>query len=132
MTNRQRAFADLYLQTGNATEAARQAGYSDRSARTTGARMLANADTKTYIAHRLEVLESERIADADEVLSFLTSVMRGEVKDQFGLDAALSDRLKAAQELLKRVGIDDGQRGTLQKLDCLLAEFRAAIYGGDE
>jgi len=94
--------------------------------------LLANADTKAYIAHRLEVLESNRIATADDVLSFLTSVMRGEVKDQFGLDPALSDRLNAARELLKRVGIDDGQRGTLQKLDYLLAEFRAAIYDGDE
>lgn len=132
MTNRQRAFCDHYISTGNAAQAARRAGYSERSARTTGARMLANADTKTYIAHKLEVLESQRIATADEVLQFLTDVMRGNVKDQFGLDAALSDRLKAAQELLKRFNAADAQADSLQKLDCLLLEFRAAISTGDE
>lgn len=132
MTNRQRAFCDHYISTGNAAQAARQAGYSERSARTTGARMLANADTKTYIAHKLEVLEGQRIATADEVLQFLTSVMRGEVKDQFGLDPALSDRLKAGQELLKRFSAADAQADSLQKLDYILLQFKAAISTGDE
>lgn len=132
MTNRQRAFADHFISTGNATKAAKRAGYSERSARTTGARMLANADTKALIAHKLEVLEGRRTATADEILQFLTSVMRGQTKDQFGLDAALSDRLRAAQELLKRFNAADTQADSLQKLDCVLLEFKRAISTGDE
>ncbi len=90
---------------------------------------MANADVRAFIAARLDVQEAQAIADADEVLRFLSAVIRGEVKDQFGLDAALSDRLKAAQELLKRYAIaDDRQRGTLGRLDELLRVFREAVY----
>lgn len=55
-----------------------------------------------YIAERLGAQDKKRVADADEVMEFYTAVMRGEVKDQFGLDTALSDRLKAGAELMKR------------------------------
>jgi phage terminase small subunit len=127
MNPKQREFADNYLICGNATEAAEKAGYSKRSARTTGARLLANADTKAYIAHKLEVMESERIADMDETLAFLTAVMRGQVKDQFGLDPALSDRLVAARELLKRFNRIDAGTASLEKLDELLYQFRMAV-----
>ena len=47
-------------------------------------------------------LEAQRVASADEVMRFFSSVMRGEVKDQFGLDASLQDRLNAGKELMKR------------------------------
>ena len=66
------------------------------------------ASVKAYIEERLktaaeprERAEAERklVADGDEVLQFLTATMRGEVKDQFGLDAQLKDRLAAAKEL---------------------------------
>lgn len=128
MNQRQRAFVDAYLKYGNAAEAARHAGYSDRSARSVGQRLLTNGDIKALIAARLDVAEAQRIADADEALAFLTSVMRGEVKDQFGLDAALSDRIKAAQELLKRYAVADmRQTATMQRLDNLLREFREAL-----
>lgn len=50
----------------------------------------------------MEELRKESVATADEVMQFFTSVMRGEVKDQFGLDATLSDRTRAAQEIAKR------------------------------
>lgn len=133
VTNKQRMFADLYLQTGNATEAAKKAGYSEKSARTTGFRMLKNADVKAFIAHRLEVDEVGRIADLDEVLRFLSDVMRGVIKDQFGLDASIADRLAAAKELIKRYAVADvRQQTTLEKLDSLLFEFRAALDEDNE
>lgn len=92
--------------------------------------MLANADVKALIASRLDAAEARAIADSDEVLRFLSSVMRGEVRDQFGLDPALSDRIKAAQELLKRYAVADmRQQTTMQRLDFLLQEFRNAIDG---
>ena len=55
-----------------------------------------------YIASRREEMDKRLIADTDEVLKFYSSVMRGEVKDQFGLEASLSDRLKAGDSLMKR------------------------------
>lgn len=102
LTPKQKAFADYYIETGNATEAAIKAGYSKKTARVIGTENLTKPALKQYIDERLAKIEDERIAKGDEVLKYLTSVMRGEEKDQFGLDASLQDRTKAAELLGKR------------------------------
>lgn len=102
LTPKQKAFADAYIECGNASEAARRAGYSEKNANVNGPRMLANAGISAYIAERMAAQDDRRVASADEVLRFFSAVLRGEEKDQFGLDASLSDRLNAGKELLKR------------------------------
>ena len=102
LNERQKAFADYYIQTGNATEAAIKAGYSEKTARSIGSENLTKPDICAYIEERMAEQGEKRIADANEVIEFYTAVMRGEVKDQFGLDASLSDRLKAGDALMKR------------------------------
>lgn len=102
LTPKQKKFCEYYIQTGNAAEAARQAGYSEKAARNIGAENLTKPDILQYIAERTAAQEKALVADADEVLKFYSAVMRGEKKDQFGLDASLSDRLKAADALMKR------------------------------
>ena len=102
MNDRQRAFADYYIETGNATEPAKRAGYSEKTAYSTGNRMLKNVEVSTYIAERTAPTEQKRIATGDEVMEFLTAVMRGEVKDAFDLPPSLADRKDAAKELAKR------------------------------
>ena len=100
-----KAFADYYIKIGNTEKAAIEAGYSKNYARKQSHKLLANVGIKKYIEERLEQIASERIANADEVLQFLTSTVRGEVKDQFGLDPTLSDRIKAAELLGKRYAL---------------------------
>lgn len=102
LTPKQKAFADYYIQSGNAAEAARKAGYSEKTARFAGAENLTKANIQAYMSERMQPDEEKRIADADEVMRFYSAVMRGEVKDSFGLDAALADRLKAGDALMKR------------------------------
>lgn len=99
LTPRQKAFADIYIEIGNASEAARRAGYKNDAI---GRENLHKPAISAYIAKRLRPTEEKRIATADEVMRFLSAVMRGEERDQFGLDAALSDRINAAKELMKR------------------------------
>lgn len=110
LTQKQKKFADYLIKLGRdrATEAAKLAGYSEKSARQSGYANMQKASVKAYIEERLktaaeprERAEAERklVADGDEVLRFLSATMRGEVKDQFGLDAQLKDRLAAAKEL---------------------------------
>ena len=101
----QQAFADYYLETSNATESAKKAGYSEKTAYSQGQRLLKNAEVKAYIDERLSQIKSDRIATIDEVMQFYTSILRGEEKDQFGLDASLTDRIKAGQELIKRLSV---------------------------
>lgn len=102
MTEKQKAFCDYYIETGNATEAAIKAGYSKKTAKVIGSENLTKPYLKQYIDERLAKIEDERIAKGEEVLQYLTKVMRGEEKDQFGLDASLQDRTKAAELLGKR------------------------------
>ena len=102
LTPKQKAFADYYIETGNATESARRAGYKGKNLNRIASENLSKLDIKQYIDERIAKIEDERIAKGEEVLRYLTRVMRGEEKDQFGLDASLQDRTKAAELLGKR------------------------------
>ena len=128
LTPKQKAFADEYIKCGNATAAARRAGYSEKTAEVIGCENLKKPNISEYISERLKKIEEERVASADEVMRFYSSVMRGEVTDQFGLEAALDVRLKAADSLMKRFAVSaDRNKGAMEKLDNLLKEFKDAV-----
>ena len=115
-TPKQKAFADEFLKCGNQTEAAKRAGYSEKTARQAGAENMKNLSFWN-IYRNDKTIEDERIADITEVMQYLTSVMRGEIKDQFDLEAPLSERTRCAQELLKRNMDDRRMNIELAKLE---------------
>ncbi len=81
MTEKQKRFCDEYLIDCNATRAYKtvyQNVKSDEVARKAGSRLLTNVDVKNYIADRMEEIHNEKTADAQEVIEYLTSVLRGE------------------------------------------------------
>lgn len=102
LTEMQKRFIDYYIETANATESAKRAGYNGRNLNRIGSQNLSKLDK--FIKIKLQEKEESRIASQDEVLQYLTKVMRGEEKDQFGLDASLQDRTKCAELLGKRYG----------------------------
>lgn len=116
MTLKQQRFADEYIITGNATQSAVKAGYSSKYANTNANKLLQNTTIKNYIDERLAKLESEKIATQEEVLQYLTSVMRGEktepllVLDGEGTQKVIQavpnvqSRTRAAELLGKRYG----------------------------
>ena len=111
-----------YLRTGNAGEAIKQAfpewakkSIVNRCEKAN--RLLKTPHIQAEMRRIMEEIRKDTIATADEVMQFFTSVMRGEVKDQFGLDATLSDRTKAAQEIAKRtVDIENRKAGEPDQL----------------
>ena len=117
MNTRQRKFCDEYLIDCNATQAAIRAGYSPKTAKVTGAKMLTNANLKAYIDEQLERIHNEKTADAQEVLEYLTAVMRGQHTEQTlqligdgvqkiaDIDVSAKERLKAAELIGKRYGM---------------------------
>lgn len=123
LTEKQKAFCDYYIETLNATEAARRAGYSERTAKEIGCENLTKPNIVAYIQERMKQMEKERIASAEEVLEYLTRVMRGEEKEKLleyneeGEETIISappsirNRTKAAELLGKRYAlfIDKGQ-----------------------
>lgn len=93
---REAKFISLFVGHGNIAKALRDSNMSYKD--------IAGKDyIVDEIKYRLDELRKETIADADEIMQYFTKVMRGEEKDQFGLDAPLAERTRAAQELAKRI-----------------------------
>lgn len=121
MKDRQRRFADEYLIYLNAEAAAVRAGYSPRYARGNAYKLVARSGIKEYIEKRMAEKESELIADQNEVLRYLTAVMRGESTSEEIIVEGIGDgrskarklektpsekdRLKAAELIGKRYGL---------------------------
>lgn len=97
MTQRQRAFCEAYLVSGNATEAAKRAGYSERTARSIGQRLLTFVDVRGYLGQRNREICAENTATVEEVRRFWSDTMRDE-------SAKLADRLKASEMLARAYG----------------------------
>lgn len=112
MNERQKRFVDFYIQTTNATEAARLAGYSPKTAAVLGAENLKKPYIRKAIDERLKEMESQRVVDTQEVLEHLSAVVRGEVSEtiitqsgkKFVVPVREIDRLRAAENLLKVFG----------------------------
>ena len=110
LTQRQRRFADLYLELGNASEAAEQAGFKRSYAQ--GAKR--QPAVQEYMKSRLQDAQDKNIASADEVLAFLTDVMRG-VYDGEKPERNSSPRMKAAELLGKRLGVFNDVNSVLRQ-----------------
>lgn len=96
---KQKKFCEEYVISGNATEAAKRAGYSENSAKVTASRMLTNANIQNYIKELTNPVKSARIATGEEVLAFFTEVMKNK-------KVGWKDRIRAAENLAKRQGVD--------------------------
>lgn len=120
LTEKQKRFIDYFIETGNAAEAARKAGYSEKTAPWIGQENLQKPTIKAAIEKRLQELKSSRTATLSEILEFMTAVMRGEVIEDVIVtegtgdgcsearimqkQASARDRLEAAKALEKRLG----------------------------
>lgn len=109
LTIREARFVDNYMECGNLSESVKKAGYRTSTPNQWGSTLMKKPHIKREVEYRLQEESKMRTASANEVMEYLTRVMRGEEKDQFGLDAPLSERTKAAQELAKRT-IDMAQK----------------------
>lgn len=105
LNKRQLDFIQEYMKTNNITQSATKAGYSPKTAAVQGCNLLKNVKVRNYIDAINERLESAKIADIQEVMEYLTSVMRGEAKDQFDMDVSIQDRTRAAGELARRLDV---------------------------
>jgi phage terminase small subunit len=113
LTEKQKRFADYYIETGNATESAIKAGYSRKTAKEIASENLTKPNIKEYIDSRLKEMDGKRIMNAEEVMQLLTSIARNEVQEDVvvfgegGSDIAskgmsAKDRLKALELIGKR------------------------------
>ena len=141
LTLKQQRFADEYIISGNATDAAIKAGYSKKTAYSIGIENLKKPEIKKLINEKLKELSDKKIADQQEVLAYLTAVLRGETQSEIVVVEGVGDgcsearrlqklpdekeRLKAAELLGKRMGLFK------DKLD-VTANVPVIISGGDD
>lgn len=140
LTAKQRKFVLAFAASGNATQAAREAGYkgTDGTLRAVGCENLTKPDVAAAIAELAAKADATKIADRNERQEWLTRVVRGEVEEGNG-PAKLRDRLKAA-ELLSRMsgefvehrkhGLDEGAGTTLVDVLTGLAAKRLGATAG--
>ena len=110
MTPKQRKFCDEYIKTGNATQSAINAGYSQKTAKSIGAENLTKPDLKKYIDSKLKDISNNAIATAEETLTILTHIVRGEHTEQvITAEGDVIDNhpdtnqvIRASAEILKR------------------------------
>ena len=142
LTEKQKRFADEYIKSGNATQAAIKAGYSKKTAKIVASQNLTKLNVKSYIDDRMKVIEDNRIMTAKEAVELLTGIGRGEVKETVVVaspmgvetvekEADLKTRISAIKEILKRYpGNDKLMEQQLRKLaaEADLAEAKAKEY----
>ena len=105
LTEKQKRFADYYIETGNATESARRAGYKGKNLNNVASENLAKVVVKSYIDEKLKIMQDERTASAKEVLEFLTKSMRGELDEEIVVVEGTGDGTSEARKIKKQIGL---------------------------
>lgn len=108
VTVQEAMFIDAYMETGDPKQAYERAGYTAPYTKGRVDKILDLPNVAYEVKKRIYQMKRKSVASSEEVMQYFTSVMRGEVKDQFGLEAPLSERTRAAQEIAKRtIDIDN-------------------------
>ena len=107
LTPKQKAFADYYIELGNATEAAQKAGYKGNNLNRIASENLSKLDIKQYIEEKMEEISSNRIAKAEEVLQYLTRVIRDEETEQVVVTKSAGDFITEIEIVDKKLDAKD-------------------------
>ena len=102
VTVQEAMFINAYMESGDPKQAYEAAGYTAKYTKAQVDKILALPNVAYEIKRRTYQMKRKSVASAEEVMKYFTDVMRGEIKDQFGLEAPLSERTRAAQEIAKR------------------------------
>lgn len=110
MNNRQKAFIEEYLKDLNATQAAIRAGYSKKTARSQGQRLLTKVDIQKEIKKLQEEISNENIATVKDIEEFLTRVMNGEINEEVVVTIGTGEGRSYADKVDKQVAVKDRVR----------------------
>lgn len=140
LTIKQKKFADEYVKTGNATEAAIKAGYNEKNAKVIASQNLTKLNVKAYIDTQMEKIESSKIMGAKEAIEIISAIARGESKtkqmvkyqDQTWLvevPPSYNDILNASKEILKRYPLNALDKAQIKKAqaEAVRAEAEAKL-----
>lgn len=101
LNDKQKMFYKEYLIDTNATQAAIRAGYSKKTAYSQGQRLLKHVEGQEFMRELMAEKEKSLIADQDEVLKYLTSVLRGESQSEVVVVENIGDYMSEARKVQK-------------------------------
>ena len=113
LTEKQKAFCDYYIESLNATESYKKAYPNckkDATARTNSSKLLTNTNIKKYIDEQLQQMQSNRIADAAEILEYLTKGMRQELEEEVVVMVNKGDFISEPKIVKKKISIKDSNK----------------------
>ena len=117
---RQEAFVEFYLQSGNAYQSAVRAGYSENYAKADSRKIMENPNIRQAIEMRIAKTKNNRIAQTDEILEYLTSVMRNKENEEIVMNIGKGNGITEAKKVVTKVSEKDRIRA---------AELLAKRYG---
>ena len=137
LTVKQRKFADEYIKTGNATQAAIKAGYKEKTARFIGAENLTKPNVKAYIDAQMRKIEDAKIMKADEALQGITAIARGTLTSKELADdgsyidiyPTVTERQRAYESILKRYPLSEMDKAQIKRAqaEAVRAEAEANV-----
>lgn len=137
LTIKQKKFADEYVKTGNATQAAIKAGYKEKTARFIGAENLTKPNIKAYIDTQMRKIEDAKIMRADEALQGITAIARGTLTSKELADdgsyidiyPTVTERQRAYESILKRYPLSDLDKAQIKRAqaEAVRAEAEASV-----
>lgn len=139
MTARQISFCLAYAGSGNATQSAIEAGYSEKTAKSQGQRLLTNVDVQNYLKELKEQNASNKIADAKEMQEVLTSIIRQEMEEENivvegcgdGISEAVIKKKKSShKDVLKAIDLLGRMQGAFTNQTTL--NVMIPVFGGEE
>ena len=113
LTEKQKAFCDYYIESLNATESYKKAYPNckkDATARTNSSKLLTNTNIKKYIDEQLQQMQSNRIADATEILEYLTKGMRQELEEEVVVMVNKGDFISEPKIVKQKISIKDSNK----------------------
>lgn len=139
MTARQISFCLAYAGSGNATQSAIEAGYSEKTAKSQGQRLLTNVDVQNYLKELKEQNASNKIADAKEMQEVLTSIIRQEMEEENivvegcgdGVSEAVIKKKKSShKDVLKAIDLLGRMQGAFTNQTTL--NVMIPVFGGED
>ena len=139
MTPRQKRFCLEFVSSGNATESARKAGYSEKTAKQIGQENLTKPDLKKYIQELTNELESQKIATAREMQEVLTAIIRQEAEEEVVVVEMCGDGISEAVKKKKKPSVKDVTKAveTLARMQGVLdnktvLNISIPVFGGED
>lgn len=139
MTSKMKKFCLEYANSGNATKSAKNAGYSEKTAKSQGERLLRNPEVKAFLQQLADEMQSSKIASAREMQEVLTSIIRGEYEEEVIVVEGCGDGVSEAVTKRKKPSTKDvtSAVNTLAKMQGVLDNKASLnvfipVFGGED